>query len=138
MIWGKSPERRVVMPAGAFKFLKKDILQEGSCSLPSDAPGEGGGSWSNAGHTASNPALPRPGGWPWTTKLSDIDERVVKIRGLWNTEPALAEPTGGRPWAAKLNEIDERVIKNTGAWNTELALAKPTGGRPWATKIERY
>ena len=33
MIWGKSPERRVVMPAGAFKFLKKDILQEGSCSL---------------------------------------------------------------------------------------------------------
>ena len=25
MIWGKSPERRVVMPAGAFKFLKNDI-----------------------------------------------------------------------------------------------------------------
>ena len=25
MIWGKSPERRVVMPAGAFKFLRNDI-----------------------------------------------------------------------------------------------------------------
>ena len=28
MIWGKNPERRVVMPAGAFKFLKNDILQK--------------------------------------------------------------------------------------------------------------
>ena len=28
MIWGKSPERRVVMPAGAFKFLKNDIRQK--------------------------------------------------------------------------------------------------------------
>ena len=27
MIWGKSPERRVVMPAGAFEFLKKDFRQ---------------------------------------------------------------------------------------------------------------
>ncbi len=27
MIWGKSPERRVVMPAGAFKFLKNDFRQ---------------------------------------------------------------------------------------------------------------
>ena len=33
MIWDKSPERRVVMHAGAFKFLKKDILQERNCSL---------------------------------------------------------------------------------------------------------
>ena len=62
--------------------------------------------------------------------MSDVDERVVKIRGLWNAEPALAEPTGGRPWAAKLNEIDERVIKNRGLWKTEPALAKPTGGGP--------
>ena len=28
MIWGKSPERRVVMPAGAFEFLKNDIRQK--------------------------------------------------------------------------------------------------------------
>ena len=28
MIWGKSPERQVVMPAGAFKFLKNDIQQK--------------------------------------------------------------------------------------------------------------
>ena len=28
MIWGKSPERRVVMPAGAFKFLKNDLRQK--------------------------------------------------------------------------------------------------------------
>ena len=28
MIWGKSPERQVVMPAGAFKFLKTDIRQK--------------------------------------------------------------------------------------------------------------
>ena len=27
MIWGKNPERRVVMPAGALKFLKNDIRQ---------------------------------------------------------------------------------------------------------------
>ena len=25
MLWGKSPERQVVMPAGAFQFLKNDI-----------------------------------------------------------------------------------------------------------------
>ena len=37
MIRGKKPERQVVMPAGAFKFLKKDILQGGSCSLPASS-----------------------------------------------------------------------------------------------------
>ena len=67
--------------------------------------------------------------------MSDIDERVIKNRGPWNTEPALAVPPGERAWTAQLGDIDERVIKNRGLWNTAPALAEPAGGLPWAAKL---
>ena len=87
MIWEKAPNLGLSCPQGLSNFSKNPARRELFPSSPipthqSDAPGEGGG--------------------PWATKLSDIDERVVKIRGLWNTEPALAKPTGGRPWATKI------------------------------------
>ena len=42
MMWGKSPERRVVMPAGAFEFLKNDIRQKLLVLLAGAAGAAGG------------------------------------------------------------------------------------------------